>query len=50
MNYSKTLNPNIVGEPYKRKMCSSFQLSIDFNGCNYSKGNDRAINDIKTQQ
>ena len=50
MNYSKTLNPNLVGEPYKTKMCSSFQLSLDFNGFNYSKGNGYATNDIKTQQ
>ena len=50
MNYSKTLNSNIVGEPYKRKMCSWFELSIYFNGCDYSKGNGYATNDIMTQQ
>ena len=49
MNYSKTLNPNLVGEPYKRKICSSFLLSVDFNGGNYSKGNDCATNGIMTQ-
>ena len=48
MNYSKTLEPNLVCEPYKKQMCSSFQLSIDFNGYDYSKGNGHAIDDMNT--
>ena len=50
MNYSKTLKPNIVCEPYKRQMCSSFYLSVDFNGCYYSKGNGCETSDMKTHK
>ena len=48
MNYSKTLNHNLVYEPYQIKMCSTFYLSIDFSDFNYSKGNGCATNDIET--
>ena len=37
MNYSKTLNPNLVGEPYKEKCVIHFKLSVDFSGCDYPK-------------
>ena len=49
MNYSNTLKYNLVDEPYKIKMCNSFLLSVDFNGCNYSKGNGCATNEIMNQ-
>ena len=48
MNYFETLKPNLVDEPYQRKMCNSFELSVDFNGCDYSKGNDHETNGIMT--
>ena len=50
MNYSKTLKPNLVGEPYQIKLCSSFYLSVDFNWLYYSKeGYGRATNGVMTQ-
>ena len=49
MNYSKTLKPNLVGAPYTRKECNSLYYALILIGCNYSKGNGRAINDIMTQ-
>ena len=36
--------------PNKEKCVIHFNLSVDFNGWDYSKGNDRATNGIKTQQ
>ena len=36
--------------PKKEKYVLHFNLSIDFNGCDYSKGNDYATNGIMTQQ
>ena len=48
MNYFKTLKPILVVEPYKRKCVVHVKLCVDFNGCNYSKGNYRATNDMKT--
>ena len=50
MNYSKTLNPNLVLNPIQEKCVVHFKLCLDFNGCDYSKGNDRATSDMKTQQ
>ena len=50
MNYSKTLNPNLVGAPYTTKECNSFYYALILIGCNYSKGNDRATNEVMTQQ
>ena len=50
MNYSKTLKPNLVGVPYQKNSVIHFKLCVDFNGCNYSKGNGHATNDMKTQQ
>ena len=49
MNYSKTLNPNLVDVPYQTKICN-FKLSVDFSGCDYSKGNDCTTNDVMSQQ
>ena len=49
MNYSKTLKPNLVGASYKRKEYNSFYYALILIGCNYSKGNGRATNDMKTQ-
>ena len=50
MNYSKTLKPNIVDAPYKRKECNPFYYALILIGCNYSKGNGHAANDMNTQQ
>ena len=50
MNYSKTLKPNLVVAPYKKKSVVHFNLALILIGCNYSKGNGRATNDIMTQQ
>ena len=36
--------------PNKEKCVIHFDLSIDFSGCDYSKGNDHATNDVMTQQ
>ena len=36
--------------PNKEKRVIHFKLSVDFSGCGYSKGNDRATNDVMTQQ
>ena len=36
--------------PNKEKCVIHFNLSVDFNGCDYSKENDRANNGIMTQQ
>ena len=50
MNYSKILKPKLVGAPYKRKECSSFQFSVDFNWLYYSKeGYGHATNGVMTQ-
>ena len=49
MNYSKTLKPNLVDAPYKRKECNSFYYVLILIGCNYSNRNGRATNDMKTQ-
>ena len=50
MNYSKTLKPNLVGAPYKIKECNSFYYAFILIGCDYSKGNVRAANEVMTQQ
>ena len=50
MNYAKTLNPNLVDAPYKRKECNSFYYALILIGCNYSKGNGRATIEVMTQQ
>ena len=50
MNYSKTLKPNLVGEPYQIKQCSSLYLSVDFNWLYYSKEvYGHATNGVMTQ-
>ena len=50
MNYSKTLKHNLVDATYKRKDCNSFDYALILIGCNFSKGNDRATNEVMTQQ
>ena len=50
MKYSKTLKPNIVGAPYKRKECNLFYYVLILIGYNYSKGNGHATNEVLTQQ
>ena len=47
-NYFKTLKPNFVGAPYKRKECNSFYYALILIGYNYSKENGHATNDIMT--
>ena len=46
MNYSKTLKPNLVGAPYKRKECNSFYYALVLIGYDYSKGNGRATTEV----
>ena len=50
MNYSKTLKPNLVDTPYKINECNSFYLALILIGCDYSKGNGCATNEVMTQQ
>ena len=45
MNYSKTLKPILVVEPYKKKNVQF--ILID---CDYSKGNGCATNEVMTPQ
>ena len=35
---------------FKEKCVNNFKLSVDFSGCDQSKGNDYATNDVMTQQ
>ena len=49
MNYSKTLKPNLVGAPYKRKECNSLYYVLILISFNYSKGNGHATIDMKTE-
>ena len=35
--------------PIKEKCVIHFKLYVDFIGCDYSKGNDHATNDVMTQ-
>ena len=50
MNYSKTLKPNLVGAPYKRKECNSFYYALILIGLLLKKENGRVTNDVMTQQ
>ena len=50
MNYSKTLKPNLVDAPYKRKECNSFYYALILIGRNYSNVNGCATNEVMTQQ
>ena len=50
MNYSKTLKPNLVDAPYKRKKCNSFYYALILIGYNYSEANGHATDEIMTQQ
>ena len=50
MNYSKTLKPNLVGAPYKRKECNSFYYALILIGLLLKRVNDRATNGVMTQQ
>ena len=50
MNYSKTLKPNLVGEPYKRKMCSSFYYALILIGLLLKRENGPTTNDVMMQQ
>ena len=38
MNYSKTLKPSLVGAPYKRKECNSFDYELILIGLLLKKG------------
>ena len=50
MNYSKTLKPNLVGAPYKRKECNSFYYVLILIGLLLKRENGHATNDFMTQQ
>ena len=50
MNYSKTLNPNLVDAPQKRKECNSFYYKLILIGFITQRVNGRATNDVMTQQ
>ena len=50
MNYSKTLNPNIVDAPYKIKECNSFYYALILIGFITQRVNYCATNDVMTEQ
>ena len=50
MIYSKTLKPNIVDAPYKRKECNSFYYALILIGLLLKRANDRATNGVMMQQ
>ena len=50
MKYSKTLTPNLVGAPYKRKECNSFYYALILIGLLIKRANGHATNDVMTQQ
>ena len=50
MNYSKTLKPNLVGAPYKRKECNSFYYGLILIGLLLKRVNDRATNGVMRQK
>ena len=50
MKYFKTLKPNLVGAPYKRKECNSFYYALILIGFISQRVNGRATNDVMTQQ
>ena len=50
MNYSKTLKPNLVDAPYKRKECNSFYYALILIGLLLKRVNDRATNGVMMQQ
>ena len=50
MNYSKTLKPNLVGAPYKRKDCNSFYYALILIGLLIKMENGHATNDVMMQQ
>ena len=49
-NYSKTLKPNLVGAPYKRKECNSFYYALILIGLLLKRENGRATSDVMMQQ
>ena len=50
MNYSKTLQPNLVGAPYKIKECNTFYYVLILIGLLLKRVNDRATNGVMMQQ
>ena len=50
MNCSKTLKPNLVGAPYKRKECNSFYYVLIIIGLLLKRANDHATNGVMMQQ
>ena len=50
MNYSKTLKPNLVDAPYKRKGCNSFYYVLILIGLLLKRANGHATNDVMMQQ
>ena len=50
INYSKTLKPNVVGAPYKRKECNSFYYELILISLLLKRENGRATSDVMMQQ
>ena len=50
MNYSKTLKPNLVGAPYKKKWSNSFYYVLILIDLLLKRENGHATNDVMTQQ
>ena len=50
MNYSKTLKPNLVDAPYKRKECNLFYYVLILIIFITQRVNGRATNGVMTQQ
>ena len=50
MNYSKTLQPSLVGAPQKRKEYNSFYYAFILIGFITQRVNGHATNDVMTQQ
>ena len=50
MNYSKTLKPNLVGAPYKRKDHNSVYYALILIGLLLKRENGCASNDVMTQR
>ena len=50
MNYSKTLKPNLVCAPYKRKECNSFYYALILIRFITQRVNGHVTNDVMIQQ
>ena len=50
MNYSKTLKPNLIGAPYKRKECNSIYYALILIGLLLKMENGHVNNYVMMQQ